>query len=114
MTHKRAIELLIQSQVFCPAVVPNMAEMGGYLVFSATKVLGHGSTIALAMEDAQRRGHLPARKWFPQFRGDGKNVIRFYTDLQTTESIIAVASSRTYADRIANALNQYLPNERGI
>jgi hypothetical protein len=30
------------------------------------------------------------------------------------DEIIAVAKSRTYADRIANALNLYNPNERGI
>jgi len=106
LTHRRAIELLIHAQVFCPAVVPNLGG-GGYIVYSAMKVLGQGETIEAAFGDAKAKGNLPQLPAFPSFRGDGRNVLR-------RGEVIATASSRTMADRIANALNQYNPNERGI
>ena len=106
MTHRRAIELLKHAQIFCPAVVPSIPG-GGFLVMSAMKVLGQGETIDAAFANARARGLLPDVPPFPPFRGDGKNVVRF-------GEVVAVASSRTMADRIANALNQYHPNERKI
>ena len=111
MTHKRAMEVLKMAQVFCPAVAPTGEGFG---VYSALRVLGRGSTIAEAMGDAQRNGHIPQPRNFPIFRGDQKNVVRFYLGSEDEATVVAVASSRTYADRIANALNQYLPNERGF
>src|SRR5215469_12388313 len=99
MEHRRAMVLLTEAQVFCPAVVPDLAH-GGYYVFSAMKVLGHGETIAAAIQDARGRGLIPDVPPRPLFRGDGKNIVR-------RGEIVATASSRTLADRIANALNLY-------
>jgi len=104
------MELLKQAQVFCPAVVPNMGLRGyihGYTVFSAMKVLGQGDTIDAALADAKAKGHMPELPPFPAFRGEGREVRR-------RGEVVAIAGSRTMADRIANALNQYHPNERGI
>ena len=106
MEHRRAVELLMQSQVFCPAVVPDLAN-GGYIVFSAMRIIGRGQTIDAAVKDARGRGNVPDTPARPLFRGDKFNVT-------LRDEVVAVAKSRTYADRIANALNQYNPNERGL
>lgn len=106
MTHRRALELLAQAQVFFPAVVPRMGG-GGFLVFSAMRVIGHGETIDAALMDARAKGNIPDLPPHPVYRGNGK-------DVELRGEVVAVAKSRTYADRIANALNVYNPNERGI
>lgn len=106
ITHRRALELLAQAQVFFPAVVPDLAR-GGFLVFSAMHVLGRGDTIEAAVADARAKGNIPNLPPRPVFRGHGKEV-------EMRGEVVAVAKSRVYADRIANALNVYNPNERGI
>ena len=106
MDTRRALQLLTEAQVYAPSVVPGLGR-GGFYVFSAARVLGHGETIDEALEDARAKGHildLPPR---PTFRADGKTVTR-------RGEVMATCSSRTMAARIANALNQYNPNERGI
>lgn len=107
ITHRRAMELLANAQVFCPAVVPNLGATSGFTVFSAMKVLGQGETLDAALADARRRGNMPDLPPFSPFRDEGKDVTRF-------GEVVATAKSRTYANRIANALNQYFPNERGL
>ena len=104
MVHRRAIEILIEAEVFSPAVVPDLVH-GGFIVFSALRVLGRGATIDEAMRNA--RNNIPPSPGRPVFKGDKYNVT-------LRDEVVAVAKSRTYADRIANALNQYNPNERGI
>jgi len=104
MEHRRAVEILFESEVFCPAVVPDLAR-GGYIVFSAMRVLGQGATIDAALKDALRS--VPPSSGRPRFRGEKHNVI-------LRDEVVAIAKSRTYAGRIANALNQYNPNERGL
>lgn len=104
MVHRRAIELLMQAEVFCPAVVPDLAR-GGFIVFSAMRILGRGETIDAAMKDARDR--IPSSSGRPRFHGDKFNVM-------LRDEVVCIAKSRTYADRIANALNLYNPNERGI
>lgn len=106
MMHRRAIEILSNAQVFCPAVVPD-TQRGGFLVYSAMKVLGHGATIENAVNNARRLGNIPNLPLRPPFRGNGR-------DVELRGEVVATAKSRTYADRIANALNLYNPNERGI
>lgn len=105
MNHRRAIEVLKEARIFCPAVVPGLGG-GGYNVFSAMKLLGSGETIEDAMQDARSKGYIPVVRGLPPFREDGKNVIR-------AGEAVAVAVSRSMATRIANALNQYQPDERG-
>jgi hypothetical protein len=104
--HRRAMVLLYEAQVFFPAVVPDLAR-GGFYVFSAMRVLGHGETIAAALANAKAQGLLPDLPPRPMFRGHGRDVER-------RGEVVASCVSRTMADRIANALNVYNPNERGI
>lgn len=106
MTHRRAMELLAQAQVFFPAVVPRWGG-GGFLIFSALQLLGEGETIDAALADARARGSIPTLPPHPVFRGNGK-------DVTLRGESVAVAKSRSFADRIANALNVYNPNERGL
>jgi hypothetical protein len=80
---------------------------GGFLIFSASRIIGAGETIDDALADARQRGNIPDVPPRPVFRGHGKEV-------ELRGEVVAVAKSRTYADRIANALNVYNPNERGI
>jgi hypothetical protein len=106
MEHRRAVELLTQAQVFTPAVVPDLAN-GGFIVFSAMRIIGRGQTIDAAVKDARDRGNVPDVPPRPRYTG-AKNEVHLRGE------VVAIAKSRTYADRIANALNQYNPNERGI
>lgn len=106
MDTRRALQLLTEAQVYAPSVVPGLG-VGGYYVFSAGKVLGHGATIDAAMEDAKARGNIPDLPPRPTFHADGKTVTR-------RGEVVADCNSRTMAARITNALNQYNPNERGI
>lgn len=106
MIHRRAIELLKQAGVFCPAVVPDPAR-GGYSVYSAMKVLGSGATIEAALAEGQRRGLIDPFRPLPSFQYDGVTVV-------WDRGVVATCVSRSMAERIANALNQYAPNERGL
>jgi hypothetical protein len=106
LDHRRALDLLFEAQVFAPAIVPGRG-LGGFFVFSGAKELGRGDTLEDAIEDARAKGNildLPAR---PMFRSVGKDVLR-------RGEVVAQCSSYTVASRIAHALNQYNPNERGI
>ena len=106
MDNRRALQLLIQAQVYAPAVVPGLGQ-GGFYIFSAAKVLGHGATIEDALADAKARGHIPDLPPRPLFVAEGKTVMR-------RGEVVASCSSRTLAARVANALNLYNPNERGF
>jgi hypothetical protein len=106
MDHRRALVVLSEAQVFCPSVVPGLGG-GGYYVFSAMKVLGHGPTIEAALDAARASGFMPDLPPRPTFFAKGREVLR------RGEVVITCASS-TLAARVANALNVYNPNERGI
>ena len=106
MDVRRALQLLTEAQVYAPAVVPGLGQ-GGYFVFSAAKVLGRGETIDAALADAKARGYLPELPPRPAFLADGVIVTR-------RGEVVATCNSRTMAARVANALNQYNPNERGF
>jgi len=106
LDHRRALDMLFESQVFAPAIVPGRG-LGGYFVFSAAKELGRGETIDDAMMDARERGNIPDLPARPMFRCEGRNVTR-------RGEVVAQCASLTLASRITNALNQYNPNARGI
>jgi len=106
MDNRRALQLLTEAQVYAPSVVPGLGR-GGFYVFSAARVLGHGETIDEALADARAQGNIPDLPPRPTFHADGMTVTR-------RGEVMATCSSRTMAARIANALNQYNPNERGI
>jgi hypothetical protein len=106
LDHRRALQLLSSAQVFCPAIVPGLGS-GGYYVFSAMKVLGHGGTIDAALADAQASGKMPEIVLRRPFRAQGKTVIR-------ADEVLITCANSTLASRVANALNLYNPNERGI
>lgn len=104
--YKRAHDLLTQARVYFPAIVPRVVDdAGAWLIFSAAYVIGTGDTIGAAYADVVQRGNLPIEPHFIPFRGEGADVVQ-------GAAIIAHASSRTMAARIANALNQYVPNVR--
>ena len=106
MDHRRALEILHEAQVFAPAIVPGRG-LGGFYVFSAAKELGHGDTLEAALANAKARGNMPDFPWRPVFMAEGREVFR------RGESVITCAN-RTLAARVANALNLYAPNERGL
>jgi hypothetical protein len=106
MDHRRALQILSEAQVFSPAVVPGLG-VGGYYIFSGAKVLGHGETIEEALASARASGKMPDIVSRPPFRAHGKEVMR-------RGEVLITCSSMTLASRVANALNLYNPNERGI
>jgi hypothetical protein len=108
MEHRRAIEILAQQRVFQPSVVPALGDSSGYIVFSAMKVLGRGETIDEAIKAALDSGLVPkAPPPPPRFRAET-------TDVLVRDEVVASCKSRAFASRVANALNVYQPNDRGI
>lgn len=108
MEHRRAMEILSEARVFMPAVVPGLGDSSGYVVFSAMRVLGRGQTIDEAIKAALASGLVePVTSPQPRFRADKNEV-------STRGEVVAVCKSRTFASRVANALNVYQPNERGM
>ena len=106
LDHRRALNLLFEAQVYAPAIVPDLTN-GGFVVFSLGRYLGGGKTLEDALADARVRGNIPDLAPRPMFWAEGKTVTR-------RGEVVASCSSRTMAARIANALNQYNPNERGF
>jgi hypothetical protein len=96
-----AMQILRDARVFAPSLV---YLNGQYHVFTRTVLLGSGAT----MEDAlQAAGFLPpVAAPSVLFVAVGSNVVK---DQQN----VAVARSRTMAIRIASALNEYVPGDRG-
>jgi hypothetical protein len=105
MDNRQALRILTEAGVYLPSVVPGRG-VGGFYIFSSMLELGHGETIEAALADARRRGEIPSFPPSPPFRADKREVSR-------AGEVIAVASSSTMAQRIANALNLYKPNLRG-
>ena len=101
MDNKRAVQILRDSGVYMPAIVPSL---GGFRVYSGLTLLGSGATIDSAME---RAGMLPPPiPPAPIFYAEGVEVRRL-------EGLVATAKSKSLASRIANALNSYMPDRRG-
>ena len=107
MEHRRAMEILAERGVFQPAVVPGLGDASGFIVFSAQKVLGRGETVADAIKDALASGHVRTVEPAPRFRAESNEVLQ-------RDEVVAECKSRSFASRVANALNLYNPNERGL
>lgn len=104
MDYRIALQKLVDAQIYAPAVVPGRA-VGGWLVYSATREIARHKTMEGAVAAAvASMPPLPARPWFS---AEGLAVVRLGV-------VVATASSKTMAARIAYALNQYSPNERGV
>lgn len=102
---RQASDILRAAKVYEPAIVPALdVDEGEWIVYSGSVPLGRGATIHDAMVDAKLWP--PPRPSAPQFAAHDLKVKR---GLET----VATTSSKTMAYRIANALNQYVPNERG-
>lgn len=106
MDNRQALRLLTEAGVYLPSVVPGRG-VGGFFIFSSMLELGRGETIEAALADARRRGEIPDIPPSPPFRANRNEVVR-------AGGVVAVAASNTMAQRIANALNFYKPNARGI
>jgi hypothetical protein len=96
-----AMQILRDARLFAPSLV---FLDGRYHVFTRTVALGSGATIEDALQAA---GFLPPTA-APSvlFVAVGSNIVR-------DRDNVAVARSRTMAIRIANALNEYIPGDRG-
>ena len=70
-------------------------------------MLGHGETIDAALADARANGFIPDVPPLPPYRAKGKEVSR-------RGEVLITCQTSTLAARVANALNLYNPNERGI
>jgi hypothetical protein len=104
MDYRTALQQLHNAQIYAPAVVPGRAA-GGWLVFSATREIARHSTMEGAVAAAVAASPpLPPR---PLFLAEGYSVTRL-------GAVVATTSSKVMTQRIANALNAYNPNERGI
>lgn len=104
MEYRIALQKLVDAQIYAPAVVPGRAS-AGWLVFSATREIARHETMEGAVRAAlASMPALPPRPWF---LAEQYSVTRM-------GSVIATCTSKAMAQRIANALNNYNPNERGI
>jgi len=91
-----------------PSVVPVLGYDKGFMVFSAMKVIGHGETIDAAVKAALASEFVePAPPPAPRFRAERNEVSQ-------RGEVVAVCKSASFASRVANALNVYQPNERGM
>jgi hypothetical protein len=90
--------------------MPALAKIGNvYYAISTPMVIGKGKDYEAALEDA---GLWPQS----EFRAP-EELILYATDgceVRRGNNLICTARSRNYANRIANALNAYTPDERGI
>jgi hypothetical protein len=103
MDYSEGMQILRDLRVFAPAIVRHGGE---WHVFSRTALQGSGPNIEAALTAGgflprlERRGPLP-------FVAVGANVVQ-------GNQGVAVTRSTTMAARIANALNEYIPGDRGF
>jgi hypothetical protein len=103
MEYAEGMQILRESRLFAPALV---LHGGRWFVFSRAALQSSGETI----EDALQAGGFLPRSEPPApvlFVSVGSNVVQ-------GNNGIAVARSKTMALRIANALNEYIPGDRGF
>lgn len=101
---RHALDLLRGAAVFEPSIVPGVVG-GGFYVFSAMTVLGHGATIHDAMV---------AAGFWPPVKAAVPHFVRVDKEIWRGNEVVAEAKSSTMARRIANALNEYIPGDRGF
>jgi hypothetical protein len=106
MDNRQALRILTEAGVYLPSVVPGRGR-GGFYIFSSMLEIGHGETIDAALADSRRRGEVPDFPPSPPYWAEKKDVTR-------SGVVVATAKSSTMAQRIANALNLYNPNARGL
>ena len=97
------LRILRELRVYAPSIV---SYQGQYHVFSRTALQSSGPSVAAALEAG---GFLP--------RADGPAVIPFVAvgaNVLQGNNPVCVARSKTAAARIANALNEYIPGDRGF
>lgn len=103
MEWAEGMQILRELGVFAPAIV---IRDGRYHVFSRTAWQSSGLTVAAALKAG---GFIPRPDRRPPvlFVAVGANVVQ-------GEYGVCVARSKTMAVRIANALNEYIPGDRGF
>jgi hypothetical protein len=102
MDYHEAMQILRAHQVQSPAIV-HLPGTTGYHIFSRTRRLSYGATIY----DALRAGGFLIPPTHPPhpFVHDGLQV-------HWRSRPVCTAASKTLAQRIANALNEYIPGKK--
>lgn len=99
MDYREGMQILRSHHLHAPAIV---RFFGGYHIFSRTQRISYGTTI----EDALRAGgFLPAPHPPDPFVAEGH-------DVRWKSKPVCKAENKTLAQRIANALNEYVPGKR--
>lgn len=102
MEYGEGMQILREWRVFAPSIV---LINGRYYVCSRTAIQSAGPTVEAAL---QAGGFLPRRvSNFVPYQAVGANVVQ-------GNHPVCVARSKTMAVRIANALNEYIPGDRGF
>lgn len=102
MEYREAMQILRARQIHAPSII-HLPGVKGYYVFSRTMKLSYGETI----EDAMRAGgFLPAMHPPDPFVAED-------TAVRWRSRPVCQAENKTLAQRIANALNEYVPGKRG-
>jgi hypothetical protein len=102
MDYREGMQVLRAARLHAPAIV---FYRGEYHVFSRSKHVVSGSTIEAALEAG---GFLVGENAPTQiFVAADFNVIK-------GSETVAITKSKTMASRIANALNEYIPGDRGF
>lgn len=102
MEYAEGMKILRELQVFAPAIV----RLGAWHVFSRTTLQSSGATI----DEALKAGGFvlpPGWRSRPPFVAVGCNIVR-------EDVTFASARSNRVAQRIANALNEYIAGDRGF
>jgi hypothetical protein len=85
---------------------PSLVQLGGrYHVFSRTKLISSGDTVYAALDAG---GFLEAEN------APRELYVAFEDEVVQSGEVAARAKSKTMAQRIANALNEYIPGRRGF
>lgn len=103
MDYAEGMRILRELGIFAPAIV---SYQDGWHVFSRTALQSSGPTIEAAL---QAGGFVLRSEWRfrPVYIAVGCNIVQ-------GAATLATARSNRIAQRIANALNEYIPGDRGF
>lgn len=103
MRYDIAMQRLQEARIHMPALV---TMDGGWHVFSRGLLIGSGVTITEALE---------AAKVLPRVAPNKEHMLYARNDRYILHGVrrVAIADSTNMAQRIQNALNAYVPNEKG-